>query len=578
MLARIKELYDQNLSSKEIQDTLNDDGWELDDYRFNSLRRRNGVLMRGKLGYKPHPEKQKKRKAPAADVEHQDTMGGQLASETAVEANGDGAEASSVPPPMPPEEAARRAQRVAELHAESERLMQTRKRRRRLRDRGPVAADAPGMAPRYMSELSLDECKILLHLSNDVYVQTRADFEALCRENGVIKMSHCVDGVWQSMKDRLVRESAHLSAVLHPLQPDLERKTVALNCICIDTTKRMRMQEKYMTIPDANNVLGLGPVPSKELRRILYEILETNHFTTVVTCGLDFLEALRQQWYAQSDVLQAVIAENNPQKLKAIAVLDRDVRKRFNGDRAAKDPSVKQWSKSNHEGPGPAMGKVSKQPRRSKGSTPVATSDNTAAPTQPTQDNATGRMENFNTASRRSVAPVGPAWDGNLVPEYRSTTIADLVPPINFDLDPALEDLGRPKTGPIWPPMSSNDAATRQADPISVSDGQYINVPSASTAPVSIPAYFRLSPHSSIVGNHPRMWLGKLITQTMAAVHAAATSKAGATRVAKVHGVVKSGNETEDSWLIESDDELQVYLGEVGEKATFVVVLEAGYA
>ena len=73
------------------------------------------------------------------------------------------------------------------------------------------------------------------------------------------------------------------------------------------------------------------------------------------------------------------------------------------------------------------------------------------------------------------------------------------------------------------------------------------------------------------------MWLGKLSAPTLSA-HKAAMSKAGAVRVTKVQGTVKNNDGGEDSWLIESDDELEVYLGEAGEKATFVVLLEGGYA
>jgi hypothetical protein len=64
----------------------------------------------------------------------------------------------------------------------------------------------------------------------------------------------------------------------------------------------------------------------------------------------------------------------------------------------------------------------------------------------------------------------------------------------------------------------------------------------------------------------------------MGELRKAATSKAGAARVAKINGVVKNETGTEDGWLIENDDELEVYLEEAGEKATFVVLLEGGYA
>jgi hypothetical protein len=74
------------------------------------------------------------------------------------------------------------------------------------------------------------------------------------------------------------------------------------------------------------------------------------------------------------------------------------------------------------------------------------------------------------------------------------------------------------------------------------------------------------------------MWLGKLAGASIGELRKAATAKAGAARVAKIHGVAKNEDGSEDSWLIESDDELEVYLSEAGEKATFVVLLEGGYA
>lgn len=94
----------------------------------------------------------------------------------------------------------------------------------------------------------------------------------------------------------------------------------------------------------------------------------------------------------------------------------------------------------------------------------------------------------------------------------------------------------------------------------------------------SIPAYFRLSPSSNLVGNHPRMWLGKLALPDMTELRKAATCKAGAATLAKVQGIVKNLDGSEDSYQIDGDDELGVYLEAAGEKSTFVVVLEGGYA
>lgn len=99
--------------------------------------------------------------------------------------------------------------------------------------------------------------------------------------------------------------------------------------------------------------------------------------------------------------------------------------------------------------------------------------------------------------------------------------------------------------------------------------------------PPSLPtinAYFRLGQGSHIIGHHPKMWLGKLTSPTMESLIANATSKAGAAAVSHISGIVKNPDGTEDGWVIETTDELEVYLSEAGEKPTFTVVLNGGYA
>ena len=156
--------------------------------------------------------------------------------------------------------------------------------------------------------------------------------------------------------------------------------------------------------------------------------------------------------------------------------------------------------------------------------------------------------------------PLPPSWQGHQAPPFRSTTIADMHPPINFDLDPML----LPSQGPSWQSTSSEQAHTQERQP--------------SSSRTNITAYFRLAPDSQLIGHHPRLWLGKLTSPTVSALHKAATSKAGAASVGKISGLVKNGDGSEDSWVIESDDELAVYLEEAGEKCTFNVVLRGGYA
>lgn len=94
----------------------------------------------------------------------------------------------------------------------------------------------------------------------------------------------------------------------------------------------------------------------------------------------------------------------------------------------------------------------------------------------------------------------------------------------------------------------------------------------------TINAYFRLGQGSHIIGHHPKMWLGKLTSPTMESLIANATSKAGAATVSSISGIVKNLDGTEDSWIIETTEELEVYLSEASEKPSFSVVLNGGYA
>ena len=552
---RIRELFKQNIPAKEILDTLNDEGWELDNYRFKALRKRLGLLYRSvEDGYRTNAQDKVTQKRSWKRKRLDDDVDGEEDAE-AVEDNQPNVQPPPQLqlPPLPPDEAARRAQRLVDLQIQSDQKLQTGKRRRRIRGLGPIGPDAPGMAPRYSSETSIDECKAFLHLTNDLYIQLRSQYEAICREMGIIKMSLCAEGQWQASKDRLVRENMHLSSILHPLQPEIDKRLNALNVICTDVTKRMRDMEKSMTIADANNILGLNPIQSKDIRRLFYEILEADRFTTVFESGKERYDALQQQWHAKSEFLTQVMTENDPLKVKAVIVLTKDARKRYCDDQIKRDPQARVWQSQKHygPGPGPAPNTIRKK-KPGDANAPPANAPATASASSP-------------SSTRRQLStmfPLGPAWEGMEMPRSRMTTMYDLAPDINFDLDPLLT---RTTHGPPWPPPGSNSTEVAATA-----------LPAGKSA--SIAAYFRLAANSQLVGHHPHMWLGKLAGANMGELRKAATSKAGAARVAKINGVVKNEGGTEDSWLIENDDELEVYLAEAGEKATFVVLLEGGYA
>jgi hypothetical protein len=62
LVARVREMFSLNYDVQDIQKTLNDEGWQLDDYRFRVLRKKYGLLKRSGANYAPLVEGSKKRK------------------------------------------------------------------------------------------------------------------------------------------------------------------------------------------------------------------------------------------------------------------------------------------------------------------------------------------------------------------------------------------------------------------------------------------------------------------------------------------------------------------------------------
>ncbi|TKA33231.1 hypothetical protein B0A50_00784 [Salinomyces thailandicus] len=520
---RIRQLWEQNLGVKSIREALEDEGWELGDNEFQRIRKKNGYRRRGDTIGAYGIVEEEHLGAPGTGASKRGKgkkrKADQLAPEQWLPIDDDdptigedpSADALMLLQQQPahvltPEEQARRAEYLSQVQAHSDLALANRKRRRRIRGYGHLPADDPTLAPRYSSETTLDECKAYLQLTNDLYTQMRSDYEQICMDMGIERKKTVVqNGLWQTSKDRLIRENMHLSAMLHPFQPDLDKKAVAVDVICADVTKRIRDSKKKFTVGGANNALGLNPTSSKEVRKQFYQILERDQYTTRLACGDEHWAELRQAWYDAVPMLQPVVLEGEPYKMKCVDILCRDATKRYNDDAVRRDPSRRQYQQSTY-GPGPGSVKANRKKDTPNAATAPAPEKKKAAPKK-----------------RGKQAATAP--DPNI--------------------DPALAPYPNP-----------------------------------------VPAYFRLSPESRLIGNHPRMWLGELTAPAMQALQAAAASKAGAATVTKVQGVISNGGPGangeeapgEDLYQIDNDGELQVYLEAAGEKSTFVVCLEGGYA
>ena len=256
--------------------------------------------------------------------------------------------------------------RTQDLLEQSEELLQTKKRRRRLRGLGPLPADAPGMPPRYKSETSLNECKAYLQLDNERYQTLRQQFTDICNEMGITKKTKCEPGQWEAGKDRLIRENLHINAVMHIPHPSPHEVSNALEVICADVTKRIRVTNTQITIQDANNGLQLNPAESKHARHLFYEMLDQAGYTTKVEFGNERWEELFQLWLTKSEALVRIQQQGiDAQKLRYLKVLTRDAQKRLGDSRIKNDPDKRLWVEGSY-GPGPPAAK----PRPTKSTQP----------------------------------------------------------------------------------------------------------------------------------------------------------------------------------------------------------------
>lgn len=139
VMARIKELWEQNVLQRDIKQTLAEEGWEVNGYEFNKLWRKLGLRLRYAEGYQLPGDRtgqKKKRKRPANAP---DDPSQAVVSDEQFDAEMQAAAAGVLEPlaaPMGPEEAFMRQQRLLELQLESDERLQARKRRRRIRGFG----------------------------------------------------------------------------------------------------------------------------------------------------------------------------------------------------------------------------------------------------------------------------------------------------------------------------------------------------------------------------------------------------------------------------------------------------------
>ena len=182
---------------------------------------------------------------------------------------------------------------------------------------------------------------------------------------------------WAEAKNQLIGAYAELQALFSQpaeveasdnAQVDQDKCWLGLEIIANDVAKKIRSQDRRLSIADAKNILGINPAQAAELKTVFHEILKRNHFYSKHIEGKETWDKMKEEWIASSELLQSILAspatvsnnaagagggqddssDRHALKLKATEFLARDVMKRL------RDSQTKAVKDGNDEAPASA--------------------------------------------------------------------------------------------------------------------------------------------------------------------------------------------------------------------------------
>lgn len=586
LVARVKELWERNLSQKEILRILNDeDGFEIKHRELMRVRARNRWLLRT-----PNPNRTSESSNANLDPNATNLLpeSTQLEQEDdAPRANGD-TEGSVI-------------QKENKHTLSKEPLVQgaTRKGRRRVRVRPGSATDSPGQS-RFPSETTIDQSRIILGLDVKLYQQVRSQFSKLCDHEGVSRKTVAGPEKWEATKNCLIEEIPHLQSVLWIDHQDLERRKLALEVICTDVTKRMRSLEHKLTIADAKNMLGINPQQYRTMRQDFAGVLKQDHATSKTEAGPEHWEELKEQWRLNSDVVREILATYamDKDKLRAIDVVARDVMKRLrdgHGKKISLKASLKAVPQINIEvmldgdepvshTPGPsnedAADEIQEMEHDFIPASPIQYPRSSTPTMLHSPNTATMRMdhdgrhvtEQIHARNSRlnlqhhtglhNALPQNPVLAHGAA-QHHSSLLSDSLLSGGLPIDPQLggtlpmlmnshsQNLGGQQPQPAFP-LTPDLAPGLGSTPHTYVQNSYLPHPNP-TQPV--PVYLRLHPSSAIT-MAPPIWIATLTTRTLNELRQVACKDFAGTVCGRVEGVLGQEMTIE----VSRDDELTAYL------------------
>ena len=555
-MERVRQLWEQNLSQKQMLQTLQSSG-------FPDLTERELTRVRDREGLKLRVASEKQTTTPALiPAKRKQSDNPNIPNEsTPIPRSGSNAttppQAHDSPPAIPPstdldDEVAEKRQAWHEkLKAESQERLEKRTRRRRTQPYAGLPPDPPA-PPRFPSETTLEEAKNILCLDKSMYSRLRVTFEEICQQHGVLKKTEAGHDKWGAVKNQLIDESPAIQHLFQvPDREQLDHHFLALEMICNDVTKKLRTMKCKVTIADAKNVLGLNPEQGRQVKAAFHQILRDDYFTSKLEAGPEHWNELKQKWIDETPLLQTILAPgpadpNHELKVKSMEHLCRDVMKRLRDSQTRAEKKRKgsalDEQTANPEVNGTTIRSSVEVPlRNSKPSEPASESEVVAN----SSGLANGSLDGMSTLASQALAntqlPMSPLPPSRTQQPYHSRPSDDY----NGQIDPTL-------------------LSSAEQYPASYGTQQ--------PSPSPLPVYFRLAPNSQIK-TPPTLWIETLPARTISALREVAVAGRAYSNVgvSRIEGVIKAGaNETK--LTITDDDELEAYLQHLrGETATFMV-------
>ncbi|PKS08274.1 hypothetical protein jhhlp_005217 [Lomentospora prolificans] len=598
LLTRVRELWEQNLPQKEMLRILGEEGFDIKQRELVRLRSRNRLLLRDPRGDKAQGLGSPGRPVELSSNESRPSSRGS----SAVEPVG------TVSSPDPT--ASCGDEQISNLSQDAVSSLfpkPGRKSRRRTRRWAGQPADPTARPPRFPSETTLDEARLILGLDSVGYRAVRTTFQRICEECGVVKKTLAGRERWESVKGQLVHEVVQLQTPMWGSQENMEPKKLALDIICTDVTKRMRDGDKRMTVSDAKRILAINPEESRQLRSTFYQLLVSREeqFTCKSKAGPEQWNKLILQWMEGSDLIHRLLPEDtstpeHQERRKALDILASDVMKRLRDEKARKESSKRNRASTVREAASDsnARSDAAETPPTPLHHTP--SSSHSFPASSPSTFCAAGEQISHAINDYDDVSPISQM---QLVPSSPNNSMHVPIPVGLQPQDPGLH-------GPVDDELTHSGhghhrllsgvldtdgsvaldsrlstqlllAHSPQASfvephfipPFSVGPGGQVFHQVAATAATPIAIYLRLHP-SSTYRVASGLWIATLSTHSVEELRLAAAEKYPEAMCVRIEGVLKDLKGSELPLQIDDDGQLGAYLAHLeGATPTFNVQL-----